>query len=76
MKNICAKIIPIPDGYVRQSFPDISIPKVVDKSSEEKLVDMIGFQTYQPHIWAVKKDDIFDAIDSLDRSIGWLRDMS
>jgi hypothetical protein len=29
-------------------------------------------QTYQPHIWAVRKDDIYDAIESLTRAIGWV----
>jgi hypothetical protein len=64
----------VPDGCVRRSFPNILKPKIVDKFSDEEMESMIGIQTYQPHIWAVEKDDIYDAIDSLDRGIGWLKD--
>jgi len=70
---------PIPDGYVRRSFPNILKPKIVDKFSDEDMDDSIiassSFnQTYQPHIWAVQKDDIYSSIYAIEIGIRWLED--
>ena len=31
-------------------------------------------QTYQPHIWAVRKDDIYNAIDAIKIGLSWVED--
>jgi uncharacterized protein involved in tellurium resistance len=34
--------------------------------------ESVWLQTYQPHIWAVQKDDIYSSVYALDKAYKWL----